>query len=114
MQMLWLKAIPKEIIGNVFETGIFSELIKKYSRKNVFYWRTRDKKEIDFILKSGGNVLPIEAKLNFAQFDIGAIRHFNQKYNLNNYRLAGFNGKQADKYSIYPWQCLSDITVLSP
>jgi predicted AAA+ superfamily ATPase len=39
------------IPGVFFETGIFSELVKKYGRENVFYWRTKDKKEIDFILK---------------------------------------------------------------
>lgn len=104
MQMLWLKSIPKEIIGNVFETGIFSELVKKYSRKNVFYWRTKDKKEIDFILRSERTMLPVEVKLNFAQFEIGAVRHFNQTYNLTNYRLAGLKGKPADKYSVYPWE----------
>jgi len=29
MQMLWLKGLQKEIIGNVFETAVFAELIKK-------------------------------------------------------------------------------------
>ena len=28
MQMLWLKGLQKEIIGNVFETAIFAELAK--------------------------------------------------------------------------------------
>lgn len=104
MQMLWLKSIPKELIGNVFETGIFAELIKKHSSKNVFYWRTKDKKEIDFILKSAATKLPIEAKLNFAQLETGAIRRFNERYGLKSYRLAGLNGKPADKFSVYPWQ----------
>lgn len=104
MQMLWLKSIPKELIGNVFETGVFSELIKKYSQKSVFYWRSKDKKEIDFILKQGGAMLPIEVKLNFAQFEPGTIRRFNEKYGLTKYNLAALNGKPVDKFSVYPWQ----------
>lgn len=104
MQMLWLKSLPKEIIGNVFETSVFAELIKKHSQKNVFFWRTKDKKEIDFILKSGGAALPIEVKLNFAQFAPGAVKYFNSKYGSKTYRLAGLNGKPADKFSVYPWQ----------
>ncbi len=32
-------------MGNVFETGVFAELVKKYSHEAVFYWRTKDKKE---------------------------------------------------------------------
>ena len=51
MQMLWLKGLQKEVMGNVFETGVFAELVKKYSHEAVFYWRTKDKKESDFILK---------------------------------------------------------------
>ena len=49
--MLWLKGLQKEIIGNVFETAIFAELAKKYTHNAVSYWRTKDGKEIDFILK---------------------------------------------------------------
>src|SRR3990172_3732847 len=42
MQMLWLKGLQKEIIGNVFETAIFAELAKKYTHNAVSYWRTKD------------------------------------------------------------------------
>jgi len=30
MQLLWLKGLQKEVLGQVFETGIFAELAKKY------------------------------------------------------------------------------------
>ena len=36
MQMLWLKCLQKEIIGNGFETSIFSELVKIYGQYNIF------------------------------------------------------------------------------
>jgi predicted AAA+ superfamily ATPase len=52
LQMLWLKGLQREILGSVFETAVFSELIKKYPADSVYYWRTKDKKEIDFILNS--------------------------------------------------------------
>jgi len=29
MQMLWLKGLQREVIGQVFETGVFAELVKK-------------------------------------------------------------------------------------
>ena len=44
MQMLGLKGLQKEIIGNVFETGIFSELIKKYDKDSVFIGGQRTKR----------------------------------------------------------------------
>ena len=104
MQMLWLKGLQKELIGNVFETGIFAELVKKYAKDTVFYWRTKDKKEIDFILRIKNTFLPIEAKLNFEQFNPSAIQYFNRNYGLNKYKVASLHGTQKNKYFVYPWE----------
>ena len=103
MQMLWLKGLQREIIGQVFETGIFAELVKKYGRENVFYWRTKDKKEIDFILKMKDALIPIEVKLNYEQFNPTAIKYFNEHYGIDNYRVVGLNGKLKDQRCVYPW-----------
>lgn len=104
MQVLWLKSLQKELIGSVFETAIFGELTKKHSKDSVFYWRTADKKEIDFVLKEKKNIAPIEVKINFGQFNPGAIRYFNKKYKLNSYKIVALEGKPKDKFSAYPWQ----------
>ena len=103
MQMLWLKGLQKEIIGNVFETGIFAELVKKYTRDSVFYWRTKDRKEIDFILKIKNTILPVEVKLNFEQFNPSAIHYFNRHYGINNYKVVALHGIPKGKFYIYPW-----------
>ena len=103
MQMLWLKGLQKEIIGNVFETGIFAELVKKYTHEAIFYWRTKDKKEIDFILKIKTSILPIEVKLNFEQFNPTAVQYFNKHYNINKYKVIGLNGKPKSEFYVYPW-----------
>jgi len=103
MQMLWLKGLQKELIGNVFETGVFAELIKKYTQDTVFYWRTKDKREIDFILKIRNSILPIEAKLNFEQFNASAVQYFNQHYGIDRYKVVSLNGKPKKKFYVYPW-----------
>ena len=103
MQMLWLKKLPREIIGQVFETGIFAGLAKKYGRESVFYWRTKDKKEIDFILRIKDALIPIEVKLNYEQFHPTAIRYFNEHYGIDNYRIVGLNGIPKDPRCVYPW-----------
>lgn len=103
MQMLWLKGLQKEIIGNVFETAIFSELVKNYGKDKVFYWRTTDKKEIDFILRVKNRILPIEVKLNFEQVNLTAIRYFNRYYKLKDYKIIGLKGSRENKFYIYPW-----------
>jgi hypothetical protein len=104
MQMLWLKGLQREIIGQVFETGIFAELAKKYGRESVFYWRTKDKKEIDFILKIKDAPIPIEVKLNFEQFNPTAIKYFNEHYGVDTYRVVGLNGTPKDRHCVYPWE----------
>ena len=104
MQMLWLKELQKEIIGNVFETSVFAEMVKKYSGENVFYWRTKDKKEIDFILRAKNKVLPVEVKLNFAQFNPAAINYFNGKYGIRDYKVVGLNGEPKNNFCVYPWE----------
>ena len=102
-QMLWLKGYQKELLGNMFETAVFSELIKKYSQNSVYYWRRKDKKEIDFILKTKDKFLPIEAKMNFAQFNPSTINYFNRHYGLDDYRLVGIEGEPGNEKQIYPW-----------
>ncbi|MBI5409552.1 MAG: ATP-binding protein [Nitrospirae bacterium] len=104
MQMLWLKGLQKELIGNVFETGIFVELVKKYGKDSVFYWRTMDKREIDFILKIRNTILPVEVKLNFEQFNPSSINYFRGKYGIRSYNVVSLYGEPKNKFYSYPWQ----------
>ena len=54
--------------GIIFETFIFSELLKgvKYSMRNtkLFFYRTTDKKEIDFIIERNQTIIAVEVKLS--------------------------------------------------
>jgi len=104
MQMLWLKQLSKELLGQIFETSVFSELVKKYGVEKVAYWRSLDKKEIDFILKKAESILPIEVKINFAQFHDTAVNYFIKKHKINNYKIVGLKGDKENKNEIYPWQ----------
>jgi len=50
--------------GHMFENFIFNFLRHKYSKFNpeINYWRTKDGAEVDFILRLGREILPIEVK----------------------------------------------------
>jgi predicted AAA+ superfamily ATPase len=104
MQMLWLKELPKEPLGSVFETSVFAELAKKYGTDKIFFWRTTDKKEIDFILKDIGSALPLEVKLNFSRIRLAAINYFLDKYKLKKYKIVGLEGDRKTKHYCYPWE----------
>ncbi len=104
MQILWLKQMQKEILGSVLETAIFSELVKTNSVNDIFYWRTADGKEIDFILKVKEKILPIEVKLNFHNFDDTAMKYFCKNYKIENWRVVSLLGEKKSENFIYPWQ----------
>lgn len=104
MQMLWLKGLQKQVLGNVFESSIFAELAKKYTHEALFYWRTKDKKEIDFILRIKNHVLPIEVTLNTGRFNPSAINYFNSNYGTEDYSVVCLEGEQKDKHFIHPWE----------
>lgn len=104
LSIIWLNNFQDTIIGNVFETNIFSELVKLYGRKNIHFWRTKSGQEIDFILTNQNQPFPIEAKTNFGQFNSKAIRSFTNKYKVESWAAVGIEGKKAGKNYLYPWE----------
>ena len=52
--------------GAIFETYVLTEILKSYWHKGVqpalFYYRDKDKKEIDFLIEQNQRLYPIEVK----------------------------------------------------
>lgn len=59
-----LPSIPSALTGHLFENIIFSMLQEniKLSATEIHFWRTRDQAEVDFVLVTGLDVIPVEAK----------------------------------------------------
>ena len=104
MQLLWLKSLQKEVLGSVLETSVFSELTKKYGRKNIHYWRTKDKQEIDFILREGNETTSIEVKLNFARFKEKPFEIFEKRYHIKKKFFIALDGQRTRSIDKYPWE----------
>ena len=53
--------------GQLFENYVISELVKSYWHRGkeapLWYWRTKEKKEIDVLLEDAGRLYPLEIKL---------------------------------------------------
>lgn len=103
MHLLWLKEFPKIIHGNVFETFVFLELTK--AGKNIGFWRTTNKQEIDFILL-GKELYAVEAKYNFSE-STKTLRTFGDEYKCKTF-LVGMRGKKSGKYV---WELLKELDV---
>lgn len=80
LHMLWLKTFPEEITGNVFEVSIFSEFVKNIDNESIYYWRTQDKKEIDFIINEKLKITPVEIKINAGRFNYTPMKYFVSHY----------------------------------
>jgi len=104
MQMLWLKRLPQEVLGGVFETAVFAELIKRYGPRDLFFWRTQRKQEIDFILKRPDAVTPYEVKLKFEQWNRSSVRYFCERYGIEKSYCIGLDGDAAPDEHIHPWE----------
>ncbi len=59
-----LPEIPTLLSGHIFENIIFNMLRSqlKFSPTQIHFWRTRDQAEVDFVLETGLDVIPVEAK----------------------------------------------------
>jgi uncharacterized protein len=104
LEILWLGSLQKNLIGNTFETSVFSELVKKYGAQNIHYWRNRNQNEIDFILGLKGKILPIEVKVSFRGFRRLSMSSFCRRYNIDEYKVVGLIGQKEDRNYVYPWE----------
>jgi len=61
-----LPALP-EGSGHLFENYIYNRIISevKYASTAVNFWRTRDNAEVDFVIRKGTEITPIEVKFNY-------------------------------------------------
>ena len=89
-----------DITWNWFETSIFADLFHSYRFENVQFYRTQDKKEIDFILDG----VPYEVKLNYNGKKLTALEFFKDKYGTN-WNVITLDKKEFGNYKIlYPWE----------
>ena len=103
--ILWLNSFQGSLLASIFETNLFGELVKKFGRQTVHFWRTKTQLELDFIVeKEDDSIIPIEVKTNFQQFDQKTINLFLKKYKVADWKIVGLNGKKIEANGFYPWE----------
>lgn len=90
--------------SNIFETSIFSEIVKQHGTENLHFWRNKNGNEIDFVFEDKHTLLPIEVKTNFRQFRQKNLASFLDHYHLSDFRVIGFEGTKKTPHEIYPWE----------
>ncbi|MEK6868121.1 MAG: DUF4143 domain-containing protein, partial [Nanoarchaeota archaeon] len=93
---------PKNILGNVFETFVYLELMK--AQKEIYFWRTKQKQEIDFIV-TGKILCAIEAKYQFKDKKRTCLPFFEKQYPCKTVVVA-LKGEKTGKY---PWEFIREL-----
>lgn len=80
-----------QMSGHILETFAFGEIYKSYintgsMQPNIFFLRTTDQKEIDFVLQENGKLFPIEVK-KASSITKKATKHFELLDNLKDSTL---------------------------
>lgn len=91
--------------GQVYETFVLNELLKhkEFANKEteLYHYRTSDKKEIDFVLVQGENIVAIEVKASMSvdKKDFKHIIEFQKKSEKNILGIVFYSGHQVLNYS---------------
>jgi len=90
-----------EITGGTFENSFFTYINHAYKAEKINFYRTQDKKEIDFILNSS---VPYELKQSFSGNKLIALDHFKSNYGQNG-NVVTLHKKENEHYNIrFPWE----------
>ncbi len=99
------------IDGNIFETAVFSDLIKNYKKSSIYFWRTTAKQEVDFIVDVGGRIIPIEVKLSANSAKLNNLKLFIKEYGCQEGYAVFLDGSPSDAEKtikfIYPWEVIN-------
>jgi len=83
-----------------FENSFFNYINNAYKSEKINFYRTQDKKEIDFIL----DWKPYELKLSYNPKKLIALDYFNEKY-FKKWTIITLRKKETSLYEVlYPWE----------
>jgi predicted AAA+ superfamily ATPase len=66
--------------GDLWETLFFRALVEKYGWDEIYYWRTADKNEVDFVLPEIESPFAVEAKYDEAAIKSSKYKKFTETY----------------------------------
>ena len=96
----------KNIDGIMFENAIYSILRKR--KGNLKFWRTKDKREIDFIVETRKGIIGYETKVTSINREPSQFRNFKRKYANSNLHIVSLNInekiREINKNLLFPWE----------
>ena len=90
-----------EMGGSSLETSVFNAINNSYNYKDINFYRTKDKREIDFIL----DLKAFETKLSYNYKRISSLDYFEKNYGVRGSVITMNKQDKESRYSVfYPWE----------
>lgn len=83
--------------GSLLENAVFRQLIEKYDKEDIKFWRTTSQREIDFVVQ---NNLAFEVKLDAKKIKKGNYAAFLEKYPDMKFKVVSIDSKNNPDSSI--------------
>ena len=101
--------------GALLETHAFGQIYRYYRHRarevDVYYWRTRDGQEIDFLVDHGGTIQPVEVKTGLPDprdlTPLGKLREPNWKHGVVMSLLPSSPTRLSEEWTARPFHDLS-------
>jgi len=110
LNILKNKKLSFKFDGALFENSIYNCLRKEFNVRDIYFWRTQNKQEVDFIIKKEQCLIPIEIKLNYNAKFMKSLIYFGQTYKTKKLYCAVYGKKECKKYpnisQLYPWEIM--------
>lgn len=111
MNLLNYREFISKVTGQMLENVVYTMLRKRVSNENIYYWRTKDQHEIDFVIKKNKKITLFEVKLRYTGQSLNNILYFMDKYkNSDAYIVTLEKAKYISQENIkiiYPWELFS-------
>ncbi len=94
-------SLSRADVGILLENAVFTGITKrKKDLSNLFYWRTKDKTEVDFVYTKDTKIIPIETKVHARPHR--GLMSFMERYNIKNGYIAHLGDFRENNISYIP------------
>lgn len=100
--LLRLSSIPGSLSGHLFENMIFNKLREytHFSPTRIHFWRSKDKAEVDFVVDTAREIIPVEVKYSILKQPETnrSFKSFLEKYKPNRAYVVHLGSAFEDKF----------------
>ena len=101
--------LDREFWGRLVESAVGATLLNQVlgSNMELFYWREQNE-EVDFIVRRGEDILPIEVKSGLRKDSLSGIKQFCQQFSVKKSLCVGTQGMPLEEFLLTPVEVFFD------